>query len=136
MNCPTCSKEAEENSQFCGLCGTKLTLGETSMETEHSGGRYHDSESLTEKSSKSYVVSVCLAGIFGTLGVHHFYLSRWLHGTFDLALAVLTVSFLFIFWQLSVVTLIVDVTHTVYFMYKLIVGEYKDGKGRLVCIPS
>ena len=87
-------------------------------------------------SRKSYVVSVCLVGVFGTLGVHHFYLGRWIHGTFDLALVVITVGFLFIFWPLSVVTLILDVIHTVYFAYKLIVGEYRDGKGRFVSIPS
>ena len=92
--------------------------------------------SPTKSSPKSYVASVCLAGIFGTLGVHHFYLGRWYHGTFDLALAILAVSFLFIYWQLSVVALILDVIHTVYFMYKLIVGEYRDGKGHLVRIPS
>ena len=48
----------------------------------------------------------------------------------------MTVGFLFIFWPLSVVTLILDVIHTVYFAYKLIVGEYRDGKGRFVNIPS
>ena len=87
-------------------------------------------------SSKSYVVSVCLVGVFGTVGVHHFYLGRWLHGAFDLSLGIMTVGFLFIFWPLSVVTLILDVIHTVYFMYKLIVGEYRDGAGRFVSIPS
>ena len=87
-------------------------------------------------SSKSYAVSVCLVGVLDTLGVHHFYLGRWLHGAFDLSLIIITVSFLFIFWPLSVVTLIVDVIHTVYFMYKLIVGEYRDGTGRFVSIPS
>ena len=31
---------------------------------------------------------------------------------------------------------LVDVIHTVYFMYKLIVGKYRDGAGRFVGIPS
>ena len=87
-------------------------------------------------SSKSYAVSVCLVGVFGTLGVHHFYLGRWLHGAFDLSLVIMTVGLFSIFWPLSVVTLMVDVIHTVYFMYKLIVGEYRDGAGRFVRIPS
>ena len=87
-------------------------------------------------SSKSYIVSVCLVGVFGTLGVHHFYLGRWGHGVFDFGLVIMTVGFFFIFWPLSVVTLMLDVIHTVYFMYKLIVGEYRDGAGRFVSIPS
>ena len=87
-------------------------------------------------SSKSYAVSVCLVGVFGTFGVHHFYLGRWLHGAFDLSLVIMTVGLFSIFWPLSVVTLMVDVIHTVYFMYKLIVGEYRDGAGRFVSIPS
>ena len=86
--------------------------------------------------SKSYTLSVCLVGVFGTLGFHHFYLGRWLHGVFDLSLVIMTVSFLFIFWPLAVVTLVLDIIHTVYFMYKLIVGEYRDGAGRFVAIPS
>ena len=87
-------------------------------------------------SPKSFAVSVCLAAIFGTLGVHHFYLRRWLHGALDLSLVIMTVGFLVMFWPLSVLTLILDVIHTVYFMYKLIVGEYRDGAGRFVSIPS
>ena len=48
----------------------------------------------------------------------------------------MTVGFFFIFGPLSVVTLILDVIHTVYFMYKLIVGKYRDGAGRFVSILS
>ena len=40
-------------------------------------------------SPKSYVWAVCLVGIFGTLGVHHFYLGRWVHGMFDLGLVII-----------------------------------------------
>ena len=47
-----------------------------------------------EYSEKSYIVAVCLVGIFGTLGFHHFYVNRWFHGLFDLSLAVLTIAFL------------------------------------------
>ena len=87
-------------------------------------------------SPKSYVWAVCLVGIFGTLGVHHFYLGRWVHGTFDLGLVIIAVVFLWVYWPLSVAVFLIDMIHTVYFMYKLIVGEYKDGKGRLVAFPS
>jgi len=87
-------------------------------------------------STKSYVVSVCLVGIFGTLGVHHFYVGRWLHGFFDLFLLIMTVAlFIVHLWPLAIVTLILDIIHTVYFMYKLIVGEYRDGTGKLIIVP-
>ena len=99
-------------------------------------GELQDTGTHEMDSSKSYTLSVCLVGVFGTLGFHHFYLGRWLHGVFDLSLVIMTVSFLFIFWPLAVVTLVLDIIHTVYFMYKLIVGEYRDGAGGFVSIPS
>ena len=40
----------------------------------------------TEKSTKSYGAAVSLCGVFGTVGIHHFYLGNWLHGLFDLGL--------------------------------------------------
>ena len=89
-----------------------------------------------EYSEKSYIVAVCLVGIFGTLGFHHFYVNRWFHGLFDLSLAVLTIAFiiaseLYIWFLLSAgILFLIDFIHTVYFMYKLIVGEYMDGKGK------
>ena len=88
-------------------------------------------------SEKSYVVSICLAGVFGTVGIHHFYVERWLHGLFDLGLFVLTIFLLFN-GQLTLgfFTLLIDIIHTVYVTYKLIVGEYKDGSGKLICIPN
>ena len=89
-----------------------------------------------EYSEKSYIVAVCLVGIFGTLGFHHFYVNRWIHGLFDLSLAVLTIAFiiaseLYIWFLFSAgILFLIDFIHTVYFMYKLIVGEYMDGKGK------
>jgi TM2 domain-containing membrane protein YozV len=90
---------------------------------------------ISTDSDKSYFVSVCLAGIFGTLGVHHFYLGRWLHGTFDLTMAILTVIFIFIFFPIAMLILLIDFVHTVYVTYKLVIGEYKDGSGRTVSVP-
>lgn len=87
-------------------------------------------------SSKSYVVSVCLVAVFGTVGVHHFYLGRWLHGAFDVSLVIMTMGLFFIYWPLAIMTLVLDGIHTAYFMYKLIVGEYRDGSGRFVRVPS
>ena len=89
-----------------------------------------------EYSKKSYVVAVCLVGIFGTLGFHHFYVNRWFHGLFDLSLVILTVA-CFVYadrnawlWLCGGLLYLIDFIHTVYFMYKLIIGEYMDGSGR------
>jgi hypothetical protein len=32
----------------------------------------------------------------------------------------------------GIVLLAIDIIHTVYFMYKLIVNEYRDGSGKLI----
>ena len=89
-----------------------------------------------DKSKKSYAAAVCLAAIFGTVGIHHFYLGRWAHGLFDLAMMVLGVSLLVIGEPVGLLLILIDIVHTVYFTFKLIVGEYKDGSGRLIAIPS
>ena len=87
-------------------------------------------------SENSYVLSECLAGVFGTAGIHHFYLKRWAHGVFDLSLLILGIYFLFFFAPLGYLLLFTDFIHTVYFTFKLVIGEYKDGDGNLVSIPS
>jgi len=46
-----------------------------------------------EYSDKSYVTAAVLAGIFGMIGIHHFYVGRWGHGLFDLSMTVLVVRF-------------------------------------------
>jgi TM2 domain-containing membrane protein YozV len=89
-----------------------------------------------DKSKKSYAAAVCLAAIFGTAGIHHFYLGRWAHGLFDLSMMVLGVFLLVIGEPVGFLLILIDVVHTVYFTFKLIIGEYKDGSGRLIAIPS
>ena len=92
----------------------------------------------TEVSSeKSYTTAVVLSGIFGILGIHHFYLGRWLHGMFDLGLSISAfASFVADLPQLGFSLLMVDFIHTVYVTYKLLVGEYRDGKGDMVTYPG
>jgi TM2 domain-containing membrane protein YozV len=92
-------------------------------------------------SDKSYGVAVCLSGVFGILGIHHFYLERWLHGIFDLGLSVVGFSLIFFsndasLGMLGVVLLVVDGIHTIYVTYKLLVGEYRDGQGLIVAYPG
>ena len=124
MLCLNCGSDNEIGTQFCRSCGSKFG-------TQESTGDFSDS------SRKSYVTAVCLAAIFGTVGIHHFYVGRWLHGLFDLSLLVAAgIFFLSSAWILAGLFFFVDVVHNTYFVYKLIIGEYRDGSGRLIRIPG
>lgn len=96
---------------------------------------------MIETSKKSYTVAVCLAAVFGVLGIHHFYLGRLLHGIFDLGLSIVGLT-LIVVGQSNVlimtgaILLGIDVLHTLYVTFKLLVGEYKDGQGNLVTYPG
>ncbi|WP_377511612.1 NINE protein [Octadecabacter sp. R77987] len=85
----------------------------------------------TEKSPKSYGVAVTLCGIFGVMGIHHFYLEDYLHGIADLALFVLAI---WLFTQgndgMAVLVLLVDALHSVIIFYYLIIEKWRDGQGR------
>ncbi len=89
----------------------------------------------SERSPKSYGVAVALCGLFGTLGIHHFYLEDWLHGLADLGLFVLMLVF---FYQghlgLAALTLLIDGLHTIIIFYYLIIEKWRDGQGRPVLI--
>lgn len=86
-----------------------------------------------EKSPKSYGISVILCGLFGTLGIHHFYLGDWLHGIADLGLFVLMIVFFAQGYHgLALVTLLIDALHTIIIFYLLIIGKWRDGEGRPV----
>ena len=87
-------------------------------------------------SEKSYIVAVCLAAVFGIIGIHHFYVGRWWHGLFDLSLSIGGIALLLYGNLFGVVLLVIDIIHTVYFMYKLIVNEYRDGSGNLITYIS
>ena len=84
-------------------------------------------------SNKSYGVAVTLCGIFGTLGVHHFYIGNWLHGLIDLALFI---AFIILIMNgslgLGLLVLGIDVLHTLFVFYKLITGNQNDRHGRLI----
>ena len=83
-------------------------------------------------SEKSYTVAVCLCGIFGIFGFHHFYVGRWGHGLFDLALSIGGIVLLLSLNPLGIVLLLFDFIHTIFYMYKLIANEYRDGSGKLI----
>ncbi len=77
-----------------------------------------------------------LCGIFGTLGIHHFYLKDYLHGVADLVLFTATIYFLvnddLAFFLLA---LAMDLIHTTTVFYLLIVEKWRDGDGRPVLLP-
>lgn len=93
--------------------------------------------SVKEPSEKSYVVAVCLSAIFGVMGIHHFYLGRYLEGTFDFGLMVAT---LYCWYNgqvgLAIVFFVVDSLHTFIITIMLLTGSFKDGEGKYICYPG
>ncbi len=91
---------------------------------------------LRQISDKSYVTTVILCGIFGMLGIHHFYINNWIHGLFDLSIFVLGVSFLYssntAVWSVGLLLLIIDFLHTCFVTYMLIAELQLDGNGKLI----
>lgn len=88
-------------------------------------------------SNRNYVIAVILSGIFGVVGIHHFYLRRWAMGIFDFLLFVTTIYFYIDGnFTLALVFLIVDGIHTIFVTYQLMVGQYRDGDGKLITYPG
>jgi len=86
-----------------------------------------------EKSPKSYGIAVALCGVFGVMGIHHFYIGNWLHGILDLGLFIVFVGLISAGNDgAGYAVLAVDVLHTVYVFYNLIVGRQRDGHGRVI----
>lgn len=89
------------------------------------------------QSEKKYATAVILSGIFGLMGIHHFYVERWDMAFLDAGLFVGTfILYLFDFSVYATLLLIVDVVHTVIVTYLLLVGQYKDGEGKLITYPG
>jgi TM2 domain-containing membrane protein YozV len=93
---------------------------------------------VNKRSSKSYTVAVCLSGIFGLLGIHHFYLGRWIHGLFDVSLTFLALYFIYLTENilLGFLILALDIIHTFIVTVMLLVGSYKDSNGQVVTYPN
>jgi TM2 domain-containing membrane protein YozV len=90
-----------------------------------------------EASDKKYATAVILAGIFGTVGIHHFYVGRWKMGLLDLGMLIATIAF-FIAEEpvMALIFLACDVIHTILVTYYLLVGQYRDGEGKLIMYPG
>lgn len=91
----------------------------------------------TIPSDKNYIVAVSLSAIFGVMGIHHFYLGRYLEGLFDLGLAILTVVLYLSGYPLyGLLVFAIDSVHTFIVTVMLLTGSIKDGRGHLVCYPG
>ncbi|MEM1221546.1 MAG: NINE protein [Verrucomicrobiota bacterium] len=92
---------------------------------------------MKNPSDKSYVVAVCISAVFGVMGIHHFYLGRYLEGLIDFSLFAATLYFYFtgqIGW--AAVFFLIDSLHTFIITIMLLTGSFKDGKGNYVCYPG
>lgn len=96
---------------------------------------------MFQPSEKSYAVAVCFSGVFGLLGVQHFYLGRYMLGFLDMGLSIGALA-LFMFgnsveeFVFGAILLVIDIVHSIYVLVKLLAGEYEDGEGRLVMYPG
>lgn len=79
---------------------------------------------------------MALCGIFGTLGIHHFYLKDYAHGVADLVLFTATIYF-FVNDDIALffLALVMDLFHTTAVFFLLIVEKWRDGDGRPVLLP-
>ncbi len=88
-------------------------------------------------SDKKYTTAVIISGIFGVIGIHHFYVERWAVGFFDLGLFIATMYFYFTDqFVIAGILFTVDLIHTIIVTYLLLVGQYRDGEGKLIIYPG
>lgn len=127
---------------FCIHCGDKIAF--RAHFCPHCGSPQPEAGKAQAEnvSDKSYGVAVALCGVFGVMGLHHFYLGNILHGLFDLGLFALWIFCLLVapsqgtnLILIGLLLLAIDVLHTVYVFFRLIVGKQRDGRGRIVAVP-
>ena len=71
------------------------------------------------------------------MGVHHFYLGRWVHGIADLSMTVGAIILIVIGSELlGYLILGVDIIHTLIVSIFLLTGSYKDGNGDVITYPG
>jgi len=94
--------------------------------------RHHETPS-----DKSYTIAVCLSGVFGVVGIQHFYLGRLVEAVIDLGMFIATIYFLFSGQILYAIVIgSIDALHTLIVTIMLLTGTFRDGEGRLVCYPG
>lgn len=135
--------EAVPDRVFCARCGTGMAAGVAACPAcgaaNLAAGPPADPPS--DPSDRSYSLAVMLCGIFGIVGIHHFYLGNWLHGLFDLGLFLVAVYILAGSGQddwvpIGLLLLAIDFLHTMIVFYRLITGKARDGGGRPIPVPG
>jgi TM2 domain-containing membrane protein YozV len=90
-----------------------------------------------QPSPKSYATAVALSAVFGFMGAQHFYLGRWAEAFLDLALSVAWVSCFATGEVLyGAAFALADLAHSLTVTIQLLTGNFKDGRGRVVCYPG
>lgn len=125
---------------FCGYCGKKMAFSAPTC-PECGAPNAQPQHTHIDVSEKSYSVAVTLCGIFGIVGVHHFYIGNILHGLFDLGLFIVAVSIYATssnpnMLLLATALFVVDIVHSLYIFYRLITGQQQDGDGKLILSPG
>lgn len=127
--CYRCGAGMAADAVHCRACGAPI-LADPNASPIHPD----------EISDRSYGVAVALCGVFGIIGIHHFYLRNYLYGLLDLGLFIGTIASFVAAALLNepsliilgFVLLLIDIVHTVWIFYRLIVGKARDGNGKLV----
>ena len=92
---------------------------------------------MLTNTDKKYINAVILSGIFGLIGIHHFYVGRWKMGILDFGLFACTlIAYIQQQYLIAGLSFAIDLIHTVVVTYLLLVGKYKDGKGNIIAYPG
>lgn len=125
---------------YCMACGTAMPSGTAACPACGFSNPQGAGAAVEERSPKSFGVAVALCGVFGVVGIHHFYLGNILHGLVDLGLLVGGITLIVLgettfnpaLAGLGVLVLLIDAVHSLVVMIRLIIGKARDGKGRVV----
>jgi TM2 domain-containing membrane protein YozV len=122
---------------FCTGCGAALASATAACTSCRLIPR--SAPPVDDFSPKSYGIAVSLCGIFGVVGIHHFYLGNFVHGLIDLGMFVGAVVCLSLsvpgqdnLWAIGAVLILADALHSAVVFFLLIVGRQRDGNGLLV----
>jgi TM2 domain-containing membrane protein YozV len=95
MKCPTCGRETQDQTKYCGFCGGEMNKP-TSKKEQPIEPEVMDEKDVKRKQSQSFnpqsepkskLVAGLLAIFVGSLGIHNFYLGYTNRGVLQLLLS-------------------------------------------------
>lgn len=103
MKCPSCGRETQDQTKYCGFCGVEMSKASASKNKpiqpevmdEKDVKRDQSQSSNPQTEPKSKLVAGLLGIFVGSLGIHNFYLGYNDRGVIQLLLTTLG-SFLFV----------------------------------------